>query len=325
MRPPSPASAADAVRGDIGYTPREVNRDCAGCDRSSPAATVRDQDRSDAARERGYRRGEADQPVCRRQRTQASLSGLGRRRNPYYRAVSWRVSARSLVGLPGAAAQALWTGDCAHLPGHGHSQWAPSYGPAAHIADLKAFLRDHMPTPVLLVGHSMGGEISQRIAFDCPELLEALVLVDSPHGGPPLKTRMMWRWKRRNQDGPRPEFGNAADLVRRFRLSPPGHFLSPEALAELAMKGSEQLPNGNWAFRFDPKTRKPTGGWRRVLKFPLQQIRMPVLILRGEHSGLLTAQTGRWMHRRIHGSIYREISALIITCRSTTRAIRRTR
>jgi pimeloyl-ACP methyl ester carboxylesterase len=35
---------------------------------------------------------------------------------------------------------------------------------------------------------------------------------------------------------------------------------------------------------------------------------MPVLILRGEHSALLTAQTGRWMHRRIHGSIYREIS-----------------
>jgi hypothetical protein len=63
----------------------------------------------------------------------------------------------------------------------------------------------------------------------------------------------MWRWKRRNQDGPRPEFGNAADLVRKFRLSPPGHFLSTEALAELAMKGSEQLPNGNWAFRFDPR------------------------------------------------------------------------
>jgi pimeloyl-ACP methyl ester carboxylesterase len=73
------------------------------------------------------------------------------------------------------------------LRGHGRSQWAPSYGPAAHIGDLKAFLRDHMPTPVLLVGHSMGGEISQRIAFDCPELLEALVLVDSPHGVPRSK------------------------------------------------------------------------------------------------------------------------------------------
>jgi hypothetical protein len=24
---------------------------------------------------------------------------------------------------------------------------------------------------------------------------------------------------------------------------------------ELALKGAEPLPNGNWAFRFDPKTR----------------------------------------------------------------------
>jgi esterase len=228
-------------------------------------------------------------------------------------------SGRTIVLCHGGSAHAQWWDYLAPLlrpngrvialdfRGHGRSQWAQTYGPAAHISDLKSFLRDHIRTRVLLIGHSMGGEISQRVAFDCPEMLEAMVLVDSPHGGPPLKTRLMWRWKRRNQDGPRPEFANAADLVRKFRLSPPGHFLSAEALAELAMKGAEQLPNGNWAFRFDPKTRKPTGGWRRLLRFPLQQIRMPVLILRGEHSALLTVQTARWMHRRIHGSIYQEI------------------
>ncbi len=216
MRPPSPASAADAVRGDIGYTPREVNRDCAGCDRSSPAATVRDQDRSDAAESAAIAEAKPTSQFV-------DVNGL----KLHY--LDWGGDGtRTIVLCHGGSAHAHWWDYLApllrpygrvialDLPGHGHSQWAPSYGPAAHIADLKAFLRDHMPTPVLLVGHSMGGEISQRIAFDCPELLEALVLVDSPHGGPPLKTRMMWRWKRRNQDGPRPEFGNAADLVRRF-------------------------------------------------------------------------------------------------------------
>ena len=226
---------------------------------------------------------------------------------------------RTMVLCHGGSAHAHWWDYLAPLliphgrvlaldfRGHGRSQWAPTYGPAGHIADLREFLREHLRTRVLLVGHSMGGEISQRIAFDCPDLLEGLVLVDSPHGGPPLRTRLIWRWKRRNQDGARPEFRTPEELVRKFRLSPPGHNLSSEALAELALKGAEQLPNGNWAFRFDPKTRKPSGGWRRQLKFPLERIRIPVLILRGEHSALLNPQTARWMHRRIHGSMLKEI------------------
>jgi len=227
--------------------------------------------------------------------------------------------ARTIVLCHGGSAHAHWWDFLAPLlkpygrvialdfRGHGRSQWADSYGPAGHIADLKAFLRDHLGGRVLLIGHSMGGEIAQRIAFDRPELLEALVLVDSPHGGPPLRTRLMWRWKRRSQDGPRPEFSSPEELVRKFRLSPPGHNLTAQDLAGLALKGAEQLPNGNWAFRFDPKTRKLTGGWRRHIKFPLGRIRLPVLILRGEHSLLLTAQTARRMHRRIHGSIFKEI------------------
>jgi pimeloyl-ACP methyl ester carboxylesterase len=191
--------------------------------------------------------------------------------------------------------------------GHGRSQWAQSYGPAAHISDLKAFLREHLRTRAVLVGHSMGGEIAQCVATACPELLEALIVVDSPHGGPPLKTRLMWRWKRRNQDGPRPEFRAAEDLVRKFRLSPPGHNLSPDALAQVALKGAERLTNGNWAFRFDPKTRKMTPGWRKQIKCRIQDLRMPVLILRGEHSALLTPSRARRMHRKIRHSILKEI------------------
>lgn len=191
--------------------------------------------------------------------------------------------------------------------GHGRSQWADEYGPVNHIADLKKFIRDHLHKRVVLVGHSMAGEISQRVAVDCPELLEALVIVDAPHGGPPLTTRLMWRWKRRNQDGPRPEFPTVEDLVRRFRLSPPGHNLTPQALAALALKGAEQLPNGNWAFRFDPKTRKMTRGWRRHIKCRIQDLRMPVLILRGEHSALLTPRRARVLHRRVRHSIFQEV------------------
>ncbi len=193
------------------------------------------------------------------------------------------------------------------LRGHGRSQWADAYGPGSHISDLKAFLRDHVRQRVVLVGHSMGGEIAQRVAADCPELIEALVLADAPHGGPPLRTRLLWRWKRRKQHLGRPEFRSLEELVRRFRLSPPGDRLTREQLAELAVKGAEQLPNGNWAFRFDPKTRKMTPGWKRHIRFPLKQIRRPVLILRGEHSALVTPNAARRMHRGIRNSQLKQI------------------
>lgn len=193
------------------------------------------------------------------------------------------------------------------LRGHGRSAWAEEYGPGNHINDLKVFIRDEVAKPVVLVGHSMGGEIAQRVTADCPELITALVLADSPHGGPPLRTRLLWRWKRRKQHLGRPEFGSAEELVRKFRLSPPGDRLTREQLAELALKGAERLPNGNWAFRFDPKTRKMTPGWRRHIRFPLRKIQVPTLIIRGEHSVLLTQRVASKMHRQIRGSRFKLI------------------
>jgi len=194
------------------------------------------------------------------------------------------------------------------LRGHGRSEWAEIYGPGSYISDLKAFIRDSIRKPVVLIGHSMGGEVAQRVTADCPELIEALVAVDAPHGGPPLRTRLMWRWKRRKQHLGRPEFQSIEELVRRFRLSPPGDNLSREQLAELAVKGAEQLPNGNWAFRFDPKTRKMTPGWKRHLRFPLKRIAVPTLILRGQHSTLVSPAAARKMHRRVRNSRFKQIA-----------------
>src|SRR6266478_4578053 len=109
--------------------------------------------------------------------------------------------------------------------GHGRSQWAslaePSeaeranasarcalrtYGLAAYLDDLIRFISDHLRKRVVLVGHSMGGEIAMRVAVEQPELLDGLVIVDASPAGLPLKTRLIWRWKRRKQSSLRPEF-----------------------------------------------------------------------------------------------------------------------
>jgi pimeloyl-ACP methyl ester carboxylesterase len=192
--------------------------------------------------------------------------------------------------------------------GHGRSAWAdpPKYGLDVYLRELAAFIQQ-LKARVILIGHSMGGHVAQLVAEDHPALLEALIAIDSPPNGPPFMTRLKWRWKRRKQGGARPEFATSNDLVKRFRLSPPGHALTQPMIAELALKGSEQLPSGNWAFRFDPETRVPRTTMRSMRTPRLRRIQLPVLVLRGAESALMRRSTAVKMHRRLPNARLKEI------------------
>jgi esterase len=191
--------------------------------------------------------------------------------------------------------------------GHGHSQWAtpPHYGPAGYITDVEGFL-EFVGSPVVLVAHSMGGAVAMWVAARRPELLEALVVVDSRGGPPPFWRKLQWRWRHRAKGRPRPELPSSQDIISRFRLHPEGTYLSKDALAELGLKSGVQLPNGKWAFCFDPQTR----GWRESGQVELPSVRKittPTLILRGAQSTLLSPWRARWLRRKIKGSVLREI------------------
>jgi pimeloyl-ACP methyl ester carboxylesterase len=193
--------------------------------------------------------------------------------------------------------------------GHGASQWAdpPHYGPQAYVEDLRAMV-EHLGARPIIVGHSMGGAVAQWAAVRFPDLMSALIVVDSPNGPPPLWRRLMWRWRRRARGlKQRPELDSAEAVIRRFRLAPPQTYLPREELGRLALKSAERLPDGRWAFRFDPQTR----AWRRTggdLRRPrLENVSLPTLILRGAQSTLVSRWRARAMHRRVRGSIYREI------------------
>ena len=191
--------------------------------------------------------------------------------------------------------------------GHGHSQWASAadYGPAGYIEDVEAFIK-HLGVRVVLVGHSMGGAVVLWIAALHPELLEALIIVDSRGGPPPFWRKWQWQWQQRAKPRPRPELASADDIIRRFRLHPEGTYLTREGLAELGIKSAVQLPNGRWAFCFDPQTRQ----WRERASVSLpsvRQVKTPTLVLRGAQSTLLSPRRSRWMHRKIKGSVLKEI------------------
>ena len=141
---------------------------------------------------------------------------------------------RTFVLLHGGAAHAHWWDGVAPLltpygrvlaldfRGHGRSQWArpPIYGPPAYLDDVRGLI-ESLGTRVVLVGHSMGGAVAQWVAVTHPELLESLIIVDAPHGPPPMLRRLMWRWRRKSQGGTRPELRTAADIIKKFRLQPP--------------------------------------------------------------------------------------------------------
>ena len=227
---------------------------------------------------------------------------------------------RTFVLLHGGAAHAHWWDGAAPMltpcgrvlaldfRGHGRSQWADSehYGPPAYLRDVRGLI-ESLGTRAVLVGHSMGGAVAQWVAVTHPELLDALVIVDTPHGGPPLFRRLMWRWRRRSHGGVRPELRSAGDIIRKFRLHPPETNLTRLEIERLAILGAEQLPSGAWAFRFDPETRVWRKHGNRMTRPKLKKIATPTLLLRGDQSGLVSRSHVTRMHRKIRGSVLKEI------------------
>jgi len=193
--------------------------------------------------------------------------------------------------------------------GHGRSQWTSleHYGPRGYVEDTEALI-DQLGTRVILGGHSMGAMVAVWVATRRPEWLKMLLVLDSPGTPPSLWRRLQWNWRRRAQGGTRPEMASRDEVLRRFHLVPGPSTVSREILTDLALKSSEQLPNGRWAFRFDPQTR----AWRRVgagrLPYPkVRSIHLPTLILRGAQSTILSPRRARLLHRRIAGSVLQEI------------------
>jgi pimeloyl-ACP methyl ester carboxylesterase len=144
----------------------------------------------------------------------------------------------------------------------------------------------------------MGGHNAIIYATQHAQDLAALILVDTDAAYPEAAVQFL----RKLGEKPAKEFNSFVEAVSRFQLLPRETFISVEKLRYLASFAFTQRPDGKWIAKLDRKTlfREPIDG--RPL---LSQIICPTLIVRAEHSSLLSGgkvtrlvdglPNGRWV------------------------------
>ncbi len=184
--------------------------------------------------------------------------------------------------------------------GHGDSDHVtpPAYGTRHYLADLQQFIATlglHKP---VLMGHSMGGHNSIIYATQHAQELAALILVDTDAAYPEAAVQFL----RKLGEKPAKEFDSFVEAISRFQLLPRETYISTEKLRYLASFAFHERPDGKWTAKLDRKTlfRDPIDG-----RPFLSQITCPTLIVRAEHSPLLSHEkinrlvsnlpNGRWV------------------------------
>jgi len=236
------------------------------------------------------------------------------------RAFGWGAAGRpALCFLHGGSAHAHWWDAIApafadHYDvialdqrGHGESEWPRAstdgspYATENFVADLVQVMDALGWKEMTLCGHSMGGHNAMAFAAWHPERVRALVVVDSRPTIPPDRLERMHR---RGHRGPRRHETLEAALAS-FRLLPPDTAADPAFLRHLARAGIVER-DGRFLYRFDPATsgyRRPADVWSL-----LHRITAPTLLVRGEHSPVLTRPTVEEMASRIPQARWQEIA-----------------
>lgn len=185
--------------------------------------------------------------------------------------------------------------------GRGESDWdlAANYYTDAYLADLEAIVDELGLRRFALVGHSMGGTTSYVYADRHPERVGLLVIEDmapgasnAGAGAERIKAEMALL----------PEsFASWSEARAYWRSRRPT--VSDAAIEQRLAESLKPLANGRIGWRYDAggirKTRMNPDPQRVVDLWPvIARLRMPTLIIRGEHSDFCPAESVAEMRRR---------------------------
>lgn len=179
------------------------------------------------------------------------------------------------------------------LRGHGATEWIGRggyYHFPDYVADMAALVESlGGKTPLLLLGHSMGGTIAALLAGTFPAWFERVVLIEGlgPVALPEDPPERMERWisevRALREKAPRtmPDVQAAAARLRERnpRLT--------DSLARLLAQEGTRETDGGLVWSFDPlhRTRSPTGFVPAQFQSFLARISCPVLLVEGDESG----------------------------------------
>jgi pimeloyl-ACP methyl ester carboxylesterase len=182
------------------------------------------------------------------------------------------------------------------LRGHGDSEWsaAGDYRIPAYVNDIVGLIGEVADGPAIVVGHSLGGIVALRTAIQAADRVRATVVIDI---GPDSDKRF--------RDGFQDGKAGTAKRLASFMAMPDelesveafvqqslafNPRRNPESLRTSLMHNLRQLPNGNWAWKYDRRhygKPQPDDATRNHWT-DLEQVEGPVLVVRGGRSDILT-------------------------------------
>ncbi len=175
--------------------------------------------------------------------------------------------------------------------GHGESgRRAAHYAPEDFVADAVAVLDALAIERAAVVGHSMGGTHAIRLAAAHPERVTRLVVVDA---GPEPIPEGAERARRLSLERP-DSFANSDEALAYLRRTSPG-YRDEVYTHRLRWLFRDEQGRLVWRSSYEALASIMASARRAELWDALRAIRCPVLVVRGTHSNVLSAQVAERM------------------------------
>ena len=188
---------------------------------------------------------------------------------------------------------------CPDVVGRGRSDWLrdpADYNYPVYLADLATLMAKLGAETVDWVGTSMGGILGMILAGMPGTPVRKLVMNDVGCFIPKAAISRIGDYL--GQEG---DFESVDQIEAAIRAVSPFGALTDEQWRHLALHSAKQAENGKWRFRYDPgiaKNYNAVAPGDVDLRPYWSQVHGPVLVIRGEHSDLLLADTLAEMKRR---------------------------
>ena len=198
------------------------------------------------------------------------------------------------------------------LPGHGRSDWRDDgdYAPQTSSATLEPVLDALAPRPKLVVGMSLGGMVTIRLAATRPDLVPRAVIVDvTPSAGE--RAQAMTTAQRGTVAliaGP-PSYDTFEEMVSATVAAAPAS-RSEASVRRGGRHNSRQDEDGRWVWRYDRRPRQAGAPGGDSLWDDLERSTAPMTLVRGGASAFVSDEDATEFVRRhpnttvhvVHGS-----------------------